>query len=251
MAVRRAGEKHGHARANGEAQRIQAEARCNPRRRRRRLHAPDGRRRARDGRCARQGADRHPHPCRGQPGPHHRHGGRFGACAVRHRDRRGPGRPRHPEGHRRGRRGPAGGAPHALSHRRAPGGRDPQARRIDLRRWRQHRGAPRGAGRARRNHDFRRGARRGARQGRGELHRPGRAAGQEHRPSGAGVCGDGPCASRPAPCDAGPLALDGPTGPRSPCCRSSTSAATRSRNTSPTAWWRTSSPSCRASSACS
>ena len=42
-----------------------------------------------------------------------------------------------------------------------------------------------------------------------------------------------------------------PTGRRSPCCRSTTSAATRTRTISPTASPRTSSPSCRGSPSCS
>jgi TolB-like protein len=41
------------------------------------------------------------------------------------------------------------------------------------------------------------------------------------------------------------------TSPRSPCCRSRTSVATPSRNTSPMAWWKTSSRNCRGSAHCS
>ena len=42
-----------------------------------------------------------------------------------------------------------------------------------------------------------------------------------------------------------------PTSRRSPSCRSRISPAIRSRNISPTAWWRTSSPPCRGSGNCS
>ena len=50
------------------------------------------------------------------------------------------------------------------------------------------------------------------------------------------------CPTRLRPC---------PTGPRSPSCRSRTSAATPSRNTSPTAWSRRSSPRSRGCAGCS
>ena len=65
---------------------------------------------------------------------------------------------------------------------------------------------------------------------------------QGGEPEDARVAAGPACPTRLRPC---------PTGPRSPSCRSRTSVATRSRNTSPTAWSRRSSPRCRGCAGCS
>ena len=117
---------------------------------------------------------------RGPPGPRHRHGRRLGAGGVRNGRRCRQCRVGDPAdvGRRAGR---CTGAAHALSHRRAPRRCHRKAGRHDLWRRGQCRGSPRRAGCAGWHHGVRRGSRRGRRSGRSHVHRPGRAAAEEHR----------------------------------------------------------------------
>ncbi len=88
-----------------------------------------------------------------------------------------------------------GGQPHRIAHRRQPRRRDRRGRR-SLWRRRQHRGAHRSLGRCRRGVRLQYGSRPRSRPAALCLRGSGRAAGQEHRPAGAGLPRR---AARPAP----------------------------------------------------
>ena len=160
-----------------------AATRGHPRRRCGGLFAADGAGRGGHDGGARCCACRLPLGDRTASRPRHRHGRRFRARRVRDRHRRRQRGACRAEAARRSRRRRAGGQAHALSHRGAPGRRDREERRQRLRRWGERRGPAAGAGAARGVGGVRRrtGGRRASR--RSTLRGPGRATGEEYRPS--------------------------------------------------------------------